>query len=509
MINSPSHDFLRDNTVPKPLIVLNVLLTIVYFGVITFIFPPGNRVLYALLILGEVFHVWQLFTYLYTIWNTEYIPPSDVNFKDSVDVFITVAGEPYDVVEETLAGVLAMKYPSFKTYILNDGLVAKKDNWRDMEALAKKYGVTCITRTKPGGAKSGNINNALKQTKSPFVAIFDADHVPHEDFLSSMMPYFADAKMGFVQSPQYYKNAFQNRVTEGAWDQQAIFFGAICKGKNRHNAATMCGTNMVIRREALLAAGGMREDNIAEDFITGLMIHELGWKSYFVPKVLAEGLAPEDFLSYYKQQFRWARGAFDVIKHPILFNRGLTLPQKIEYLSSISFFLSGLIVAMNALIPVVFFFTGLVPLSISTMMIGAAFIPYIILTLYIIARSSNFSFTFRSLAFSMASFAIHIGAVTAAIMGRKTPFAVTSKKKIDGSFLRLVVPHMAYAAIVAGGFAVALSREGLNPSVMTNFAWAILNVAIFSEFILAAKGQSRESEVEAKGKVALKTETHE
>jgi cellulose synthase/poly-beta-1,6-N-acetylglucosamine synthase-like glycosyltransferase len=58
----------------------------------------------------------------------------------------------------------------------------------------------------PGGAKAGNINNGLSLTQSPFVAIFDADHVPHRDFLTENNAIFADPKMGFVQSPQYYKN---------------------------------------------------------------------------------------------------------------------------------------------------------------------------------------------------------------------------------------------------------------------------------------------------------------
>jgi cellulose synthase/poly-beta-1,6-N-acetylglucosamine synthase-like glycosyltransferase len=38
------------------------------------------------------------------------------------------------------------------------------------------------------------------------VAIFDCDHVPHADFLAKTVPYFADASVAFVQTPQYYKN---------------------------------------------------------------------------------------------------------------------------------------------------------------------------------------------------------------------------------------------------------------------------------------------------------------
>src|SRR3989344_1030836 len=99
----------------------------------------------------------------------------------------------------------------------------------------------------------------------------------------------------------------------------------------------MCGTNMVIRKAALREVGGMAEDNIAEDFVTSLFIHERGWKSAYVPEVLAEGLAPEDLFSYYKQQFRWARGSLEIVfRFNPLFRSGLTWSQRIEYLASAS-----------------------------------------------------------------------------------------------------------------------------------------------------------------------------
>jgi cellulose synthase/poly-beta-1,6-N-acetylglucosamine synthase-like glycosyltransferase len=57
----------------------------------------------------------------------------------------------------------------------------------------------------------------------------------------------------------------------------------------------------------------MSTESIAEDFVTGMFMHEKGYRSVYVPEVLAEGLACEDLLSYSKQQFRWARGALDII----------------------------------------------------------------------------------------------------------------------------------------------------------------------------------------------------
>lgn len=480
--------FLHAET-PQALILVNVAFIIAYFLIITFAFPKGNPILFALLIAGEVFHVWQVLVYLYTIWDVGYRAPGRDDMSAGVDVFITVAGEEASIVETTVEAAQKMRYPNFSIYLLNDGCVAGKENWQEAERIAERYGISCITRQTPGGAKAGNINHALERTRSPYVVIFDADHIPHEDFLEKTMPYFSDPKMGFVQSPQYYKNNELNSVTNGSWEQQELFFGPICRGKNRMNSVTMCGTNMVISRQALEEVGGMCTESIAEDFITGMLMHSKGWKSYYVREVLAEGLAPEDFLSYHKQQFRWARGGLDVLfrlKYNIFLLPGLTFSQRLQYLSGVSFWFSGIVVAIDALMPLVFFYTGEVPIITSTLLLAAIFLPYMFITLYTLQRSCNFNFTFQSLAFSSAGFMIHLKAVWSALIGQKNTFSITPKKGLTGNFLYLVRQHIAYIILAAVGFEIALMREGVSASLLTNSAWAFLNIAIFYQFIRAA-----------------------
>ncbi len=486
-------DFLHTAPVSRLFLTINILLSVIYFVFIAWFFPIGNPLLFGLLIAGEVFHLWQVLGYVHSIWPRKRKYVFDDKFAPPVAVFITVTGEPKDIVSETVEAALAMDYPKFSVYILNDGFVAKKENWREAEEVAKKYGITCITRKIPGGAKAGNINHALTKTKEPFVLIFDADHIAKPHLLKRMMGYFKDEKVAFVQSPQYYKDHALNQVTGGSWEQQALFFGAICKGKDTTNTAFMCGTNMVVRRAALLQAGGMSEESIAEDFLTSLLIHEKGWKSVYVPEVLAEGLAPQDFLSYYKQQHRWARGSMEVVfRYNPLLRRGLTLAQRIQYLSSASFYLSGLIVFMNAMLPLIFFFTGAEPLKIGTMTLALIFIPYLFVVLYTVQLTSNFSYTFRALSFSLSSFPIHMQAVWQILTGKKSSFAVTSKKKLSGNYTYLVYPHFAYIAFVMIGLAVATYRDGVTASVITNATWAFIYIAIFLPFISAATERTQE-----------------
>jgi cellulose synthase (UDP-forming) len=475
----------------KRLLAANCLMATIYFCVLAFGFRPGNHLLFYLLLIGELFHLFQIFGFCYTIWDRSWGAQSDKNFTPDVDVYITVCGEPTNIVRQTAVAAKAMDYPNHHVYLLNDGFVANRSNWREVEALAIELGIVCITRQEAGGAKAGNINNAMRETKSPYVVVFDADHVPHSDFLKETICYFIDPKMGFVQTPQFYKNQATNNITQTAWDQQALFFGPIMSGKNRLNSTFMCGTNMVLNRKAIEDAGGMCEFNIAEDFLTSLFVHDKGWKSLYVPKVLAEGLAPEDFLSYYKQQFRWTRGSLEVIfKYNPLFKRGLSWPQKLQYLISASYFLSGAVVLFDAVLPLIFLYTGITAVNTHTMALAIIFIPYIFSSLYALQRSSNYTFTFAAISFSISSFVLQLRGIFAVAVNQKTSFTVTSKQAIKGNFLYLVAPQIAYILIAIVGLIVGLEREGLNASLLANLSWAIVDSIAFIPFIIAAAPDS-------------------
>lgn len=483
----PEHRALLAGTTKKSILSLNCLLSLVYFGFMAFAFHAGNHLLFGLLLGGELFHIAQTFGYFHTIWDRKPVAQPNPRFMPPVDVYITVCGEPVDLVRKTAKAAMRMRYPRFRVYLLNDGFVARRSNWKDIRKLAAELGISCITRRKPGGAKAGNINNALTITKNKYVVVFDADHVPHPDFLVKTIGYFYNRNVGFVQTPQYYKNWRTNDITATAWQQQSLFFGPIMMGKNRLNSVFMCGTNMVFNRVAVEEAGGMCESNIAEDFLTSLFVHQHGWESVYVPEVLAEGLAPEDFLSYYKQQFRWTRGSLEVIfKYNPLFLSGLSFQQRLQYLISASYYFSGVVVLIDAILPILFLFTGIVAMQTSTMVVAMIFLPYVSLNLYTLQQSDSFTYTFKAIAFSLGCFYLQIRAIWAIATREETKFAVTSKRQIRGNFLYLVIPHIIYVGLFATGLAVGLLRDGPNAALIANASWALIYCVVFTVFIYAA-----------------------
>ncbi len=476
--------------VPKTLLFVNMSVSLIYLSWWFQLENIGSLVLYGLLLFGELYHVFGAILFWLTVWPVKQIDPKvipDNSYTPSVDVFITVAGEPLEIVRKTAKAARDMNYPNHEVYILNDGYVAKKENWRDIVKLADELGINVITRQRAGGAKAGNINNALTRTKGEFVLIFDADMVPHTDFLAKTIPYFKKSKTGFVQTPQYYENHSENRVSSAAWDQQELFFGPIMQGKSNYNAAFICGTNVVIRRSSLIGAGGMVEDNIAEDFLTSLYIHSNNWQSYYRNEVLAEGLGPTDLLSYFKQQLRWARGSLEVLfgDNPFL-KRGLSFFQRLQYFSSGLFYMNGLIVLIDMVMPLIFFFTGVSAVATNTINFAFFFVPYIFLNLYTLSIVSDSRQTFKAVSFVHSSFYLQLLALKAVIFREKTAFSVTPKSAQTGNFLFLAYPHIIYFFLTIVGFFVAAYREGITPSVITNLSWAMFNVVLFMPYIITA-----------------------
>jgi cellulose synthase (UDP-forming) len=105
--------------------------------------------------------------------------------------------------------------------------------------------------------------------------------------------------------------------------------------------------------------------------------------------------------------------------------------------------------------------------------------------------TSNFTFTYEAIAFSLSSFYIQIKAIFAILTNEKTSFAVTSKKQIQGNFLYLSIPQLVYCGLLLVALAVGFVREGVSASLLANLAWGLVNVAAFLPFILASGPQGK------------------
>lgn len=403
-----------------------------------------------------------------------------------IDVFITTYGEDIDVIRKTVVAALAMK-GRHTTYVLDDG------HSDDVRALAERLGARYIRRLGSSGAKAGNVNHALSLTSGEYFVIFDADFVPDPEFLIETVPFFSDDAVAFVQTPQTYGN-LHNVISRGAGYMQAVFYRFIQPGRNRFNAAFCVGTNVIFRRAAIVDVGGMYTDSKSEDVWTSLMLHERGWRTIFIPMSLAVGDAPNTVEAYSKQQLRWATGGFEILlgHNPLGRKRKLTLDQRLQYLVTASFYLSGICPLLLLMVPPLEIFFDLRPMNISTTVLtwllyyAGFYVLQIVLAFYTMG-----SFRWETLMLATASFPIYVAALFNVITGKEQKWSATGDKSKVSHPFNFMIPQILFFAFLFLTSFVAIARDIDNGVLTLATAWNVTNTFILGSFVVAASREAR------------------
>ncbi|MFW7414626.1 glycosyltransferase [Demequina sp. SO4-18] len=491
------------------LVLISTLGILVYTG---FLLDPSNRgdlVPYIMVITAESVLVFHALLAMWTILSASQSPehfashrakrslfePADDRAPQDrpltlegrrvdVDVFITVYGEDLDVVRRTATAALAM-HGRHRTWILDDG---RSD---DVRALAAEIGARYVRRLSSGGAKAGNVNHALTLAKSEFFAIFDADFVPHPTFLTETVPFMVDELVAFVQTPQAYGN-LHTTVARGAAYMQAVFYRFIQPGRNRFNAAFCVGTNVLFRRAAIDDVDGICTDSKSEDVWTSLALHERGWRSVFIPEVLAIGEAPDTIEAYSKQQLRWATGGFEILLTRLpLVNRRLTMDQRIQYFVTASFYLTGISPLLLILVPPLEIYFDLRPMNLSlTVLTWALYYCGFYAMQIVLAWYTLGSFKWETLTLAAVSFPIYVKAFVNAFTGRDVGWQSTGTARGQSPY-NFIVPQLLFFLFLVLTSGVAIWRDVDNGVFTLATAWNITNTVILGAFVNAARREAR------------------
>lgn len=406
----------------------------------------------------------------------------------TVDVFIPVYGEPIEEIEATAIAARDM-YGLHETFILDDG------DSDAVKLMAKRAGVGYIRRPVHTHAKAGNINYALTKTNGDFFVILDADFVAKPDFLYESLPFFENKNMAMVQTPQYYTNAM-NFVSTAAGYMQHVFYSMLMAGKNRFNAAFCVGTCVVFRRSAIDSIGGIYEKSKSEDIWTSLTLHERGWQTVYINKVLAEGKTPETLKAYSKQQLRWATGSFEIfLKNNPLFNRKLSADQRLQYFLTTSFYFTGFAVLMLLLLPALQIYFNVSPISLGiplwqwAILYSGFFIMQLMLSFYAMG-----GLKIETIMISAASYPIYIKAFFNALLGRDQSWSATNAKDgyaYDSPFNYIRIQTYTFVFLLLTSI-VGVWKIYYTSEFSIAVVWSIVMTVIFGYFMNAAWREAHE-----------------
>lgn len=392
-----------------------------------------------------------------------------------------------------------------------------------------------IARPKPEGkphhAKAGNINYALfsGETSGDFVLTLDADHIPKPEFLQRVLPYFYQYNLytgkyetnqiAFVQTPQ----AFYNLPPDDPFCHRAnLFYGPIQQGKDGMNAAFYTGTNAILRREALInvglqnfsdeyikdagkleefdLVGGVSSTSITEDMNTAMHLHAAGWKSVYHHEILSSGLAPDDLSSTLKQRLRWAQGTIQVLRKDNPWTKpGLSFWQRLQYFQTMYSYFSGFFTLIFIACPIIYFFTGLIPVRAFGTEFAIHFVPAFVLNrLTFIAASWGIAAgeLWRCEQYAIALFPLMIQAVVSVFTGKNLKFQVTPKQRQSGIYLGLIIPQLSVFCLTFLGifwciYLLVTGKLNHPTTYIVNAAWAIYNLSLLWSIVRAAVWQPK------------------
>src|SRR5712671_2114588 len=365
-----------------------------------------------------------------------------------VTVQLPIFNEQY-VVERLLDAVSKLKYPREKLdiQVLDDSTDETMDVARNLVERYAALGnpITYHHRTNRKGFKAGALAEGMNTAKGEFIAIFDADFTPPEDFLLRTIHHFTDPKVGMVQTRWTHINRNYSFLTQ----VEAILLDGHFVLEHSGRARTglffnFNGTAGLWRRKAIEEAGGWQHDTLTEDTDLSYRAQLEGWKFIYLQDVECPAELPVEMTAFKTQQARWAKGLIQTGKKilPRVLRSHAPLHTKIEAWYHLTANLSYplMIVLSVLLLPamIIRFYQGWFQMLYIDLPLFMAS-TFSISSFYLVSQRELFPRSWpRTLLYLPILMALGVGltitntkAVLEALTGKQTAFARTPKYRVE------------------------------------------------------------------------------
>jgi cellulose synthase/poly-beta-1,6-N-acetylglucosamine synthase-like glycosyltransferase len=409
-----------------------------------------------------VYGLGLLFVSLYSISQAQLLwrylhkrRPEEVYVRDetlqpTVTIQLPVYNEQY-VAARLIDAVCSIRYPRalLEIQVLDDStdettaiIAEKAAEWK-----LKGVDILHLRRNSREGYKAGALKHGLATAKGEFVAIFDADFVPGDDFLGKTLPYFTDAKVGMVQTRWGHINRNYSLLTRLQAFALDAHFTVEQVGRNMGGFINFNGTAGIWRKTAIIDAGNWEADTLTEDLDLSYRAQLKNWKFVYLEEVVSPAELPPVMSALKSQQYRWTKGGAEVARKHIgnIIRSHFSFGEKWHgafHVMNSAVFVSVLITSLTS-VPILFAkhnFPALHPLFIVASLFLLSFV--VLGGLYYVSSRSYFRAKGQGVWHFLLSFPVFLSmsmglslhnavAVIEGYAGRKTPFVRTPKFNIN------------------------------------------------------------------------------
>jgi cellulose synthase/poly-beta-1,6-N-acetylglucosamine synthase-like glycosyltransferase len=302
---------------------LNELIVVLYFVVLSILAVFG-------------LHRYVM-VYLY-YKNKKAAPKPEKQFETlpRVTIQLPMYNEMY-VAERLIDAVVKMDYPRelLEIQVLDDStdetvaIASRRVEHHRQQGIDISY----LHRRNRKGFKAGALEEGMKVAKGEFIAVFDADFVPHKNFLMNTIHFFTAPNIGMVQMRWSHLNRNFSLIT----NLQSIFLDGhfVIEHTARNRSGRFFnfnGTAGIWRKTAIIDGGGWQHDTLTEDLDLSYRTQMKGWQFVYLPEYSVPAELPVDVVAFKAQQHRWAKGSIQTAKKllPKIFRAKLPLGVKTE-----------------------------------------------------------------------------------------------------------------------------------------------------------------------------------
>ncbi len=406
--------------------------------------------------------------------------------------------EPIEMLEKTVQAMVAMDYPH-DTWVLDEG------DDPEVRALCARFGAMHFSRknrpeyqtqdgTFQSGSKHGNYNSWLAETgfeRYEIIAAFDPDHVPEPHFLTEVLGYFKDPKIGYVQAAQVYYNQQASFIARGAAEETYTYYSSNQMFFHAMGHPILTGCHNTHRVTALREVGGFAAHD-ADDLLITLLYRSSDWKGVYVPKILARGLTPVDWTGYLKQQLRWARSVIDIKFriHPKMVGKLSFKETVLSFLHGF-YYLQGATTLIILLLIAFMLATGSVPKAVDYILSLNFLLLVAVIMLcdffrqrFYLDRKNEWGLHWRAGVLQMAKYPYLILALYQVVTNQKFQYELTSKVRKRSTFYKPFLPHMYMAGLIGAAWCFGMIA-GFEQHLLLHLAAA---ATVTGTFLLVGTG---------------------